>query len=585
MNARFVSGLILLVVIATAPAAAAQTPRGATAIARDTLLASIAELDARYFEAYNRCDLDALAAFHHPDLEAYHDLGGGPVGWETVRQGLERGVCAAPGRIRRALVPGTLAVYPMARFGAIQMADHLFVEAGEDGAERVVTAARMIALWRQNPGGWKISRMISYDHRPAPLDEARPARADGFETRVIEVDGRAVRVFTAGWEHLERGQPVVVFEAGGFSTLEAWGDLPARLARETAVMAYDRAGRGGSEWDGQRPTLEHVTSRLRRILEVLGAPPPYIHVGHSFGGPLGFAFARRYPDELAGLVLVDPTPPAADWLGAFDDIGVGRVGHEEFEQMFSRAFEGAPEFLLMELDILSSYLSDPDASPWSPPALSVPVAVLLAGAGYEVPPDLPSTFDLDQQHQALLLRQVVNYAEWTRTVPDATMIVANNSRHCIHCWDPELVIGAIRRVLYPDVQVRLRQAIATEGIAAIGSTYDAIKTRYPESHFDESRLESLGRELLGLGRSEAAIAVFELNVREYSQAVAPHESLGDAYRAAGRLDDARGSYERASHRAEASASPRLPALRRKLEDVEREQQRSRSDASQGDNRS
>jgi parallel beta-helix repeat protein len=412
----------------------------------------------------------------------------------------------------------------------------------------------------------------------------RVSPSDSVQTRIIQVDGYTVHVYTAGWEHLERGQPVVVFEAGGFSTLDAWGDLPARLAQETAVVAYDRAGRGRSEWDGQRPTLEHVTSRLRRILEVLNAPPPYIHVGHSFGGPLGLAFAREYPDELAGLVLVDPTPPAADWLGAFDDIGVGRAGYDEFDELFSRAFEGAPESLLIELDVLSGYLSDPEASPWSPPHLSVPVAVLLAGAGYEVPPDLPSTWDLDQQHQALLLRQIANYAEWTRTVPDATMIVANNSRHCIHCWDPELVIGAIRRVLYSDVRVQLRQAMAADGITAIKPTYDALRSRYPDSHFDESRLELLGRELLGFGESEAAIAVFGLNAREYSDVVRPHESLGDAYRAAGRLDDARESYERALQLAETNASTRLPALRRKLERVEREQQRSLSDSSQDNDR-
>jgi pimeloyl-ACP methyl ester carboxylesterase len=412
----------------------------------------------------------------------------------------------------------------------------------------------------------------------------RVSPSDSVQTRIIEVDGYAVHVYTAGWEHLKRGQPVVVFEGGGFSTLEAWGDLPARLARETAVVAYDRAGRGRSEWDGQRPTLEHVTSRLRRILEVLNAPPPYIHVGHSFGGPLGLAFAREYPDELAGLVLVDPTPPAAAWLGAFDDIGVGRAGYDEFDELFSRAFEGAPESLLIELDVLSGYLSDPEASPWSPPHLSVPVAVLLAGAGYEVPPDLPSTWDLDQQHQALLLRQIANYAEWTRTVPDATMIVANNSRHCIHCWDPELVIGAIRRVLYSDVRVQLRQAMAADGISSIEPTYHALRSRYPDSHFDESRLELLGRELLGFGESEAAIAVFELNAREYPVVVRPHESLGDAYRAAGRLDDARGSYQRAAQLAEANASTRLPALRRKLERVEHEQQRSQSDSSQDNDR-
>jgi predicted alpha/beta hydrolase family esterase len=300
---------------------------------------------------------------------------------------------------------------------------------------------------------------------------------------------------------------------------------------------------------------------------VLDAPPPYIHVGHSFGGPLGLTFARQYPDEVAGLVLVDPMPPSADWLGAFDDIGIGRAGHEEFVELFSKAFEGGPEPLQIELEVVIGYLSDPEALPWSPPDLSVPVAVLLAGVGYEVPSDLPSTWDLDQQHQALLLRQVANYAEWTRTVPDATMIVANNSRHCIHCWDPELVVDAIRRVLYSDIRVQLRQAMAADGIASIEPTYDALRSRYPDSHFDENRLELLGRELLGFGQLEAAIAVFELNAREYAKMVRPHESLGDSYRAAGRLDDARRNYQRAVELAEQQGHVNLENYRGKLKQV------------------
>jgi pimeloyl-ACP methyl ester carboxylesterase len=390
------------------------------------------------------------------------------------------------------------------------------------------------------------------------------------ETRMIDVDGFAVHVYTAGWEHLERGQPVVVFEAGGFSPLGAWGELPRRLARETAVVAYDRAGVGRSEWDGRRPTIEHVVERLHSILATLGALPPYVFVGHSIGGPKGFAFARMYPELVAGLVLVDPTPPTAAWLAAFDDIGVGRQGHDEFVELMGRAFEGAPERLQVALDVLLHYLSDADALPWSPPAVSVPVAVLLAGAGYEIPQDLPSSWDLDQQHQALLLRQIANYAEWTRTVPDATIIVANNSRHCIHCWDPDLVLSAIRRVLYPDIRVQLREALAQDGPGVIGPLYDGLKRRYPADRLNEDQLDRLGRELLLLGNTDGAIAVFGLNVRQYPEAAGPHDSLGDAHRAAGRLEDARTGYRRAVAAARATGDPRLALFERKLERIEQQ---------------
>jgi parallel beta-helix repeat protein len=264
------------------------------------------------------------------------------------------------------------------------------------------------------------------------------------ETRVLEVDGYDVHVYTGGWQHLDSGRPVVVFE--GFSS-SAWEGLPAMLAEETTVVAYERAGHGLSEWDGQPPTPEHMNDRLQRVLEVLGAPPPYTLVGHSIGGPLVVSFARRYSDRVAGLVLVDPTPPLSDWLASFDDIGVGPAGHEEFVETGRRMVETLPPGLRAEQELFMRRMGDfasLDTPLGGPP---VPVTVLLAGAGYEIPPELPSTFDIDEQHEALLLRQIARYSVWTRTMPDATIVVANNSRHCIHCWDPDLVAWAIRRVL------------------------------------------------------------------------------------------------------------------------------------------
>jgi pimeloyl-ACP methyl ester carboxylesterase len=387
-------------------------------------------------------------------------------------------------------------------------------------------------------------------------------------TRMVDLDGHAVHVYTAGWEHIERGLPVVVFEAGA---IQAWGRLPARLADVAAVVAYDRAGIGRSEWDEQDPAPEHVVRRLHRLLDVLGAPPPYLLVGQSIGGPLVLSFARRYPDAIAGLVLVDPTPPMAEWLASFDDIGVGRAGHEEFLEMAGRLSAMLPPGARAEMEHLTSNMGDFAGLDASRPGLPVPVpvAVLLAGAGYEIPPEPPTTFDIDRQHAALLRRQMALHTAWTRTLPDATITVANNSRHCIQCWDPDLVLAAIRRVLFPDIRVQLRDVIETGRVSTVGERFQLMKSRYPAERFHEDLLDRLGYELLSQGNAAASIVVFELNVREYPGAPKPHDSLGDAYRAAGRLEAARTSYEQAVRLAEAAGDPRLPLFRGKLERMDR----------------
>ena len=105
------------------------------------------------------------------------------------------------------------------------------------------------------------------------------------------------------------------------------------------VVAYDRAGLGRSEWDDTSPTPRHVADRLRRVLRQIGADPPYVLVGFSWGGMLARYFAGYYPSDVVGLVFVDPSPMVteslADNLIPFEAIGVGRAGFEAYWSSFT----------------------------------------------------------------------------------------------------------------------------------------------------------------------------------------------------------------------------------------------------------
>jgi pimeloyl-ACP methyl ester carboxylesterase len=100
-----------------------------------------------------------------------------------------------------------------------------------------------------------ISTSASAQQNPAPLG-----------VRMIELDGRAVRVQAIGLQDRRPGAPVIVFEAGASNSLEVWGGILPRVASMAPVVAYDRAGLGRSEWDGTIPTPRHVADRLRRVL-------------------------------------------------------------------------------------------------------------------------------------------------------------------------------------------------------------------------------------------------------------------------------------------------------------------------------
>lgn len=102
-----------------------------------------------------------------------------------------------------------------------------------------------------------------------------------------------------------RGSPAVVLDAGlGGSSLE-WLTVQQGLASRTRVCAYDRSGYGWSDIGARAHTSLQNSTELRLLLMRAGVKPPYVLVGHSFGGYDVQLFASRYPDSVAGLVLVD----------------------------------------------------------------------------------------------------------------------------------------------------------------------------------------------------------------------------------------------------------------------------------------
>lgn len=151
---------------------------------------------------------------------------------------------------------------------------------------------------------------------------------------IVNLDGKAVRVQVLGLQNRRPGTPLVVFEAGTANPLEIWGGILPQVAAIAPVVAYDRAGLGRSEWDNTTPTPQHVAGRLRRLLQQIGAAPPYVLVGYSWGGMLTRYFAGYYPRDVTGLVFVDPLPmvtqPVADNVGPFDVIGAGRAGYDAY---------------------------------------------------------------------------------------------------------------------------------------------------------------------------------------------------------------------------------------------------------------
>ena len=124
---------------------------------------AITALDAALFDSYNRCDLVKFASFIDDNVEFYHDQGGVTLGQAALTDSVKKSIC---GKVTRELVPGSLKVYPMKGYGALEVGVHRFHHPGHDDTERV-GEGQFIHLWQYKDGAWKITRVVSYDHHAA----------------------------------------------------------------------------------------------------------------------------------------------------------------------------------------------------------------------------------------------------------------------------------------------------------------------------------------------------------------------------------------------------------------------------------
>ena len=130
-------------------------------------------------------------------------------------------------------------------------------------------------------------------------DHAGPMRGD-----LVNVGDHRLRVECTGV-----GSPTVVLESGLGDASFYWARISAAVATTTRVCVYDRAGRGWSESAPKPQDGLTIAADLHTLLAKSGNPAPYVLVGHSSGGVYVRIFAAKYPDEVAGMVLLDAQPP------------------------------------------------------------------------------------------------------------------------------------------------------------------------------------------------------------------------------------------------------------------------------------
>ena len=121
---------------------------------------TIVHMDSVYFNAYNTCDMATQAAVLADSMEFYHDKGGLMTSKKDFLAAIKTNIC---GKVTRVLVPGTIEVYPIAGFRAIEIGYHRFINHQE--SETPSGPGRFVAIWRLKDGKWQLYRVASLHAR------------------------------------------------------------------------------------------------------------------------------------------------------------------------------------------------------------------------------------------------------------------------------------------------------------------------------------------------------------------------------------------------------------------------------------
>jgi pimeloyl-ACP methyl ester carboxylesterase len=222
-------------------------------------------------------------------------------------------------------------------------------------------------------------------------------------TGLISIGDREVNYATMG-----EGSPVVVFETGLGQSMTTWLPIFEKVGETTKVFAYNRPSYEISSEVPSIHSTQEIAELLQQNLYETGNMPPYIFVGHSFGGILANAFARIYPEDVVGLVFVDSSHPrqliALEAMGIEHPISELDYENEILYNMYSE-FETFDAFPDIPLFVLTAQQSVEDSELW---------------------------FELQQELAALSSNSIHE--------------IVNETGHFIHSDNPEKVIDAIKEI-------------------------------------------------------------------------------------------------------------------------------------------
>jgi pimeloyl-ACP methyl ester carboxylesterase len=243
--------------------------------------------------------------------------------------------------------------------------------------------------------------------------------------RSLQTAGGRLSYFVTG-----RGAPTVLLFGGAGVSMEGWRPLFPSLGQLGTVFGWNRFGLPGSDAPPGRLSGGIVVDTLRELLAHAGLAPPYVLVGHSLGGLHANLFARRHPEDVAGVLFLEATHP--------DDHEVLKKHEIQLVRALGKVF-ALPQRLLRrnvhaELESVEETVRQIAASGEFP---AVPLRVLTGGLTPRAWMLSPGAIGARRAHQQ----------ELARLSPMGAQVIAQKSGHFPQLTQPQLVLQVLRELI------------------------------------------------------------------------------------------------------------------------------------------
>lgn len=244
------------------------------------------------------------------------------------------------------------------------------------------------------------------------------------EIKEVEILGYKIE-----YEMTGSGNQFVLLEAGGGGGLADWHDIPKSLSKSATIIRYSRVGNGNSSKPETIFVAEDYAKHLADLLDQLGIRQ-IIYVAHSYGGSVARVFAAKYPERVAGLLLIDASSE--------HDVDIMRAinleqANREIEAVKLEDIKGGKSYHIV--DFWAKF-----PLPDYPEIKDMPVTVIASVKRYESPAHL-----LHSDRGVAMWGQ--HWKKWAEAFPQGKAVLTNKSHHLIPQEEPNLVIHEINELI------------------------------------------------------------------------------------------------------------------------------------------